>query len=122
MTTLRNLNLAYVDLYIINCPEGSVFADEGFVDTWYELENLVDLFLVKSIGLSNFNKEQIHHVLISARVTPAVNQMECNPYFTQRALGEFCSQKRIVITAFNVFGSQDLLEDPVVKCTVLATF
>jgi len=114
LKTLRNLNLAYIDMYLIHCPEGSVFSSEAFVDTWNELEKLVDNYVVKSIGLSNFNIEQIHHLLIAARVSPAVNQIECNPYFTQRALREFCGQKRILISALNVFGTPDLREDPLI--------
>jgi len=112
LKTLRNLNVAYIDMYIINCPEGDVFATEAFTDTWTALENLVDLFLVKSIGLSQFNIEQIEQLLTSARVRPVTNQIECNPYYTQRALREFCKQKRILITATSIFGSQDLIEDP----------
>ncbi len=70
--------------------------------------------MVKSIGLSNFNVEQINHLLIASRVTPAVNQIECNPYFTQREVREFCGQKRILISALNVFGTPALREDPLV--------
>jgi len=114
LTTLRNLNVAYIDMYIINCPEGIVFADEGFVDTWNAMENLVDKFLVKSIGLSQFSEEQIHHLLIAARVYPVTNQIENNPYHTQKALTEFCKQKRIVVTASGIFGSKDLIEDPLI--------
>lgn len=70
--------------------------------------------MVKSIGLANFNVEQIHHLLIAARVLPVTNHIECNPYFTQRALREFCHQKRILITASDIFGLPALLEDPLV--------
>jgi len=114
LTTLRNLNLAYIDLYIITCPEGDLFAADAFTDTWDEMEKLVDYFLVKSIGLANFNAQQIQHLLISARVSPAVNQLECHPHFAQKALQEFCSQKRILVTAFNVFGSPALIEAPMI--------
>jgi len=114
LKTLRNMNLAYIDMYVIHCPEGHVFDNEAFVDTWNEMEILVDHFLVKSIGLSNFNMHQIQHLLIAARVSPACNQIECHPYFTQRALTDFCSQKRILITGMNIFGPKDLLEDPLI--------
>ncbi|XP_037044813.1 aldo-keto reductase family 1 member B1-like [Bradysia coprophila] len=114
MTTLRNLNVAYIDMYFIHCPEGDVFSGEAFTDTWNELEILVDNFVVKSIGLSNFSVEQLQNVLIASRVSPTVNQIECNPYFTQRALREFCAQKRILISALNIFGTPALLEDPLI--------
>lgn len=121
LTTLRNLNLAYIDLYIITCPEGDVFAADAFTDTWDEMEKLVDLFLVKSIGLANFNAQQIQNLLISARVQPTVNQIECNPQFAQKALQEYCSRKSILITAFNVFGSPILMDEPIVN-TLTAAF
>lgn len=63
--------------------------------------------------------EQIQHLLIASRVSPAVNQIECNPYFTQRALREFCSQKRILISALNIFGTPALLADPLVSKKML---
>lgn len=46
MSTLRNLNIAYIDMYIINCPEGHQFEHEHFVDTWYEMEILVVIYLI----------------------------------------------------------------------------
>lgn len=64
MSTLRNLNLTYLDLYVIQCPEGEV---QNVNDTWHEMEKLIDNFIVKSIGVSNFNEEQISYLLTSAR-------------------------------------------------------
>jgi len=80
-----------------------------------EMEILVDNFLVKSIGLSNFNMHQIQHLLIAARVIPTCNQVECHPYFTQKDLTDFCNQKRILITGMNIFGPKDLLEDKLIQ-------
>lgn len=115
MTTLRNLNVAYLDLYVIDCPEGnSMFSGDAFVDTWYEMEKLVDNFLVKSIGVSNFNEELIKHLMISARFTPAVNQLECPPSYTQRSVSDFCRQKRIFIAGYNITASSSLIEEPMV--------
>lgn len=115
LTTLRQLNVAYLDLYVIDCPEGnSIFSSDAFVDTWYEMEKLVDNFLVKSIGVSNFNDELIKHLMNSARFAPVTNQLECPPSFTQRTIRDYCREKRIFITAFNITASSSLIEDPMV--------
>ncbi|XP_037049259.1 aldo-keto reductase family 1 member B1-like [Bradysia coprophila] len=115
MTTLRHLNVAYLDMYVIDCPEGnSMFSSDAFVDTWYEMEKLVDNFLVKSIGVSNFNEELIKHLMNSARFAPAVNQLECPPSYTQRSIRDYCREKRIFITGYNITASSSLIEDPVI--------
>lgn len=114
MTTLRNLNVAYLDLYVIDCPEGSMFSDDAFVDTWYEMEKLVDNFLVKSIGVSNFNDALIKHLMNSARFGPAINQLECPPCYTQRTISNYCREKRIFIIGYNITASNTLIEDPMI--------
>jgi aldehyde reductase len=115
MTTLRNLNVAYVDLYVLNCSEGnSMFTLDAFVDTWYEMEKLVDNFLVKSIGLSNFNDELIRHLMNGARFAPVTNQLECPPSYTQRSIRDYCREKRIFITGYNITASSSLIEDPMI--------
>lgn len=109
LSTLRNLNLTYLDLYVLQCPEG-----DQFVDTWHEMEKLVDNFIVKSIGLSNFSEQQIKHLLVSARCLPVTNQFDCHPYLAQRELSAYCRSKNIAVTVYNPFGSSALLEDPTV--------
>lgn len=119
-TTLKNLGLKYVDMYLIHWPtaykEGAdlfpadadgktLFSDVDYVDTWKEMEKLVDDGLCKSIGLSNFNSKQIDRVWNMARIKPSNNQVECHPYLTQTKLMEFCKCKNIVITAYSPLGS-----------------
>jgi aldehyde reductase len=115
LTTLRRLNVAYLDLYIIDCPEGNeMFSSDAFVDTWYEMEKFVDNFLVKSIGVSNFNEQLITHLMQGARFAPVTNQLEVPPCFTQRSIRDFCREKRIFISGFNISGSSSLIEDPMI--------
>ncbi|KAJ6641728.1 1,5-anhydro-D-fructose reductase [Pseudolycoriella hygida] len=111
LSTLRNLNLTYLDLYVIQSPEG----DLQFNDTWHEMEKLVDNFIVKSIGVSNFNEDQINQLLTSARCFPVTCQFDCHPYLTQKKLSDFCRSKHIAVTVYNPFGSSTLLEDPQVE-------
>jgi len=114
MKTLRHLNVCYLDLYIIDCPEGATFSEDAFVDTWYEMEKLVDNFLVKSIGLANFDDEHIKHLLNGARFPPVMNELECPPNFTQKQITNFCRDKRIYVAAYNNTASSSLIDDPMI--------
>lgn len=57
------------------------------------MEDLVDKGLVKAIGISNFSIVKTEDILKTAKIVPAVNQVECNPYFQQRKLKEYCDKK-----------------------------
>lgn len=136
-TTLKNLNTPYLDLYLIHWPfaykeEGELFpSDESgkiafssvdYLDTWRELEKLVDAGLTKSIGLSNFNKAQTQRVLENSRIKPVVNQIECHPYLNQQKLSDYLKSVGVLVTAYSPLGSPNrpwvtkddpvLLEDP----------
>lgn len=68
------------------------------------MERLVELGWVKSIGVSNFNSEQIARLLTVAKIRPVVNQVECSPTINQRKLTKFCKDYNIVITGFCPLG------------------
>lgn len=78
-----------------------VFSDIDYIDTWKAMEKLVDLGLVKSIGVSNFNSEQITRILENCRIKPVNNQVECSPSLNQKKLIKFCKERDIVVTAFS---------------------
>ena len=140
--TLADLQLEYLDLYLIHwpiafayqgdevlfpsTPEGKrLYAEVDFVDTWKAMEKLVDQGLVKAIGLSNFNSKQIQRVLDNCTIKPAVLQIESHPYLNQHQLISFAQSKGIAVTAYSPLGSKDrpwaasedpeLLKDPVVN-------
>uniref|UniRef100_G3R345 Aldo-keto reductase family 1 member C2 n=1 Tax=Gorilla gorilla gorilla TaxID=9595 RepID=G3R345_GORGO len=113
--SLKNLQLDYVDLYLIHFPV-SVKA----------MEKCKDAGLAKSIGVSNFNRRQLEMILNKPglKYKPVCNQVECHPYFNQRKLLDFCKSKDIVLVAYSALGSHReepwvdpnspvLLEDPV---------
>ena len=80
--------------------EGYYCADHGshYVETWLEMEKLVDQGLVKSIGLSNFNKRQVKEILNipGAKYKPAVLQNESHPYLQEKDLRDFCKINGII--------------------------
>jgi len=140
-TTLSDLGLDYLDLYLVHWPhafqrgdntfpkndDGTVKYDETLhpTDTWLAMEKLVGAGLTKAIGVSNFNSEQIEDVLKKGSIKPATNQVECHPYLGQAKLLEFCRARDITLTAYSPLGSPDrpwaqpgeatLLEDPQLK-------
>ncbi|MGZ3560132.1 MAG: aldo/keto reductase [Thermodesulfobacteriota bacterium] len=131
--SLKKLQLDYVDLYLIHTPfafkpgegqdprdeNGKVIYDEGvtLLDTWRALENLMDEGRCKAIGLSDISLEKVQQIFESARIKPAVVQVESHPYLPQWDLLDFCKKKGIVLLAFAPLGhgiEPKLVEDPVI--------
>lgn len=118
--TLKRLNLSYLDLYLMHGPmafkEGPhlrpfdgngvlIFSDVDYIDTWKAMEALVETGLTKSIGVSNFNCDQMDRLIKSAKIRPVTNQVECHPYLNQRDLELHHKKYDIVLTAFGPLGS-----------------
>ncbi|XP_055626432.1 1,5-anhydro-D-fructose reductase-like [Toxorhynchites rutilus septentrionalis] len=121
--SFENLNIDYIDLYLMHLPIGYKFVDwdskelmpydaDGklefsnvdFVDTWKAMEKLIKTGKVKGIGVSNFNSEQITRLLAECEIKPATNQVECNPSLNQKKLIEFCRNLGIAVTAYSPLG------------------
>jgi diketogulonate reductase-like aldo/keto reductase len=132
--SLRRLHLEYVDLYSIHTPfafragdeqdprdeNGNVIYDNAatLTETWKALESLVDEGRCKAIGLSNVNLEQLKDVFGTARIKPAVVQVESHPYLPEWDLLDYCKKNGIVMQAFAALGhgiKPRLVDDPVIS-------
>ncbi|GAP89594.1 putative aldehyde reductase 1 [Rosellinia necatrix] len=136
--TLKSLGTEYLDLYLIHWPvsfkKGAGFKDlwpinpeTGAVhvidvpnaETWRAMEALVEKGKIRSIGVSNFTKERIEELLKTAKIKPAVNQIEAHPYLQQEAFLEWLKIQGIVGQAYshtgnNIYGKPKAIDDPVV--------
>ncbi|KAH9278212.1 1,5-anhydro-D-fructose reductase [Echinococcus granulosus] len=124
--SIKDLGVQYLDLYLIHWPvsfqhkEGLkfdisnpsciVYENHKLEDTWKAMEELVFAGLVKSIGVSNFNKRQIERILASCIIPPAVNQVEVNIHWLNTKLIEFCHSKNIQVEAYAPFGSPGFMK------------
>jgi len=132
--SLGRLGLKYLDLYLIHTPyafqpgdeqdprdqNGNVLYDSGvtLLDTWRDMERLVDHGRCRAIGLSDISLTDLLPIYESARIKPAVIQVEAHPYLPETELLEFCKEKDIVFLAFAPLGhgmKPGLLEDPVIS-------
>jgi alcohol dehydrogenase (NADP+) len=132
--SLNRLGLDYLDLYLIHTPfafqagdeqdprdrNGDVLYDHGVTlfDTWRAMESLVDHGKCRAIGLSDITLQGLLPIYESARIKPAVVQVEAHPYLPESELLEFCKQHGIVFLAFAPLGhgmKPGLLEDPVIS-------
>lgn len=80
------------------------FADIDYLDTWRAMEELMKNGKIRSIGISNFNSQQIDRLLSVAKIKPVLNQIECHPNFNQHKLLRFCADRNITVTAYSPLG------------------
>jgi alcohol dehydrogenase (NADP+) len=132
--SLDRLGLKYLDLYLIHTPfafqpgddqdprdqNGNILYDHDvtLLDTWKAMESLVDHGKCRAIGLSDISLDELKFIYESARIKPAVVQVEAHPYLPETELLEFCKEKGMVFLAFAPLGhgiKPGLLEDPVIS-------
>lgn len=129
--TLHDLQLDYIDLFLIHWPVRMKKDSVGFVPenlvpadipaTWKAMEALYDSGKARAIGVSNFSTKKLGDLLEVARVPPAVNQVECHPSWQQSKLRNFCKSKGVHLSAYSPLGSpgttwikSNVLSQPVV--------
>jgi aldehyde reductase len=116
--TLKNLGFDFVDLLLIHWPtplkqvdddfypkdkNGQCLFDESIqlIDVWKEFEDIKKRGLTKSIGVSNFNSEQIDDLIKNSSTVPVMNQVESHPFLSQEKLLKWCRQRNIELTAYS---------------------
>lgn len=109
-TSLRELGLEKVDLYLVHWPNPDLMAE-----TWRALEHLYDQMLCRAIGVSNFEPHHLEELAVHANVPPAVNQVELHPYLQQRAVREYCAEHRIAVTAWSPIAKGRVVDDGVLQ-------
>lgn len=110
--SLGRLGLEYVDLYLIHWP---VPSQGQYVQAWEALIQLRDAGLAKSIGVCNFNAEQLQELLDETGVLPVINQVELHPRFQQAELREYHRLNDIATQAWSPIARNKLNDDPVLK-------
>ena len=104
--SLERLNLSYVDLYLDHWPSGKCYNGKNnfklvsIRDIWHNMEKLVEQNLTKSIGVSNYNVQNLSIILSICKIKPVVNEVEFHPYLYQKDLKEFCDLENIKIIAY----------------------
>ena len=95
--SLSNLQLDYLDLYLIHRPFGDYYG------AWRAMEELYEAGKIRAIGLSNFGSDRLVDLVMNNKVVPAVNQVECHPFFQQKAAFEFMKEYQIQPEAWAPF-------------------
>lgn len=97
--SLSKLGVDYVDLYLVHAPYLASTPEE-LQDVWRSMEAIKESGKAKSIGVSNFLQEDLETVLKTARVPPAINQIEYHPYLQHGDLIEFHRKNDIAVSAY----------------------
>ncbi|MRI01036.1 aldo/keto reductase [Kriegella sp. EG-1] len=108
--TLEQLDLDYLDLYLIHWP-----VKGKYKETWRALEKLYHDKRIRAIGVSNFLKHHLVDLMESSEIIPMVNQMEFHPYLTSQELVDYCVSKEIQFEAWSPFMQGKLFQLDICK-------
>ena len=104
--SLGRLGLDQVDLYLVHWPQG------GPTWAWPGMQRAHERGFARSIGVSNFDVEELDAVLALDGVPPAVNQIQFSPFKYRRALLEACEEREVVLEAYSPLTTGRNLGDP----------
>ena len=111
--SLTALGVDYVDLFLIHWPLPTKY-DGDYVSTWQTLEEFYRDGRARSIGVSNFQPHHLRRIHQECEITPAVDQIEVNPYLTQDDVRGFCAEHQIAIEAWSPLARSNALDDPTI--------
>ena len=109
--SLHKLGMDYMDLYLLHQPYGDV------AGAWKALEEAKKAGKIKSIGVSNMTPRLWSKYTAEFDIVPAVNQVECNPFFQQKELRKLLGEKSVRVEAWYPLGhgSRELLDAPAIR-------
>ena len=96
-TSLKKLQLDYLDLYLIHQPFGDVYGE------WKAMQELYKEGRVKVIGVSNFHPDRLIDLIIHNEIVPAVNQVETHPFHQQNEAQKFLQENNVQIESWGPF-------------------
>jgi diketogulonate reductase-like aldo/keto reductase len=119
--SLKDLKLDYLDLYLVHWPfpnyhapgcdvssrnpDSKPYSHEDYMKVWRQMEQLVEMGLVKNIGTSNMTIPKMKLFLQDCKIKPAVNEMEIHPHFQQNELYDFMLENNILPIGYSPIGS-----------------
>ncbi len=119
--SLANLQLDYLDLYLVHWPfpnyhapgcdvnsrhpDAKPYIHESYMNTWMQMESLFERGLARNIGTSNMTIPKLKLLLRDAKIKPTVNEMELHPHFQQEELFDFVVKNGIQPIAYSPIGS-----------------
>jgi Aldo/keto reductases, related to diketogulonate reductase len=113
--SLKKLDTAYIDLFLIHWPNPVKFRDrwqEANAETWRALEELYDAGRIRSIGISNFRPHHIEELMKTAKIAPMVNQIRLCPGDTQDEVVDYCRARGMLLEAYSPLGVGKIFEVP----------
>lgn len=130
--SMEDLNIGYIDLYLMHKPmayqriskttrlptediddleyfpidtDGKYLSvDVDYLDTWMAMEELVKTGKVRSLGVSNFNSQQLERLISAAKIKPVANQVECHPNLNQKKLIAFAKERNVTTIGYSPLG------------------
>lgn len=116
--SLQRLNVDYIDLYLIHWPANAKNYDNwqhANAESWRAMEELQAEGKIKSIGVSNFFQEHLEALFKTAKVIPAVNQIEFHPGYWQKELTEYCQSKNIKVESWSPLARGKVFDNQILK-------
>ena len=109
--SLAAMGLDYLDAYLVHQPYGDYYG------SWRAMEELQLSGRIKAIGVSNFSPERLTDLCLHARITPALNQIECHPFFQQREYLRLMHQMDVHLEAWAPLaeGSHGIFTNPLLR-------
>jgi len=116
---LKELDLDYIDMYLIHAPwpwndRGNSVTKEN-IEAWKAMETLYKAGKIRAIGVSNFSPSDLQAIIDACAIVPMVNQIRFSVGFTQNETVEFCQKHNILVEAYSPLGTGSVFGDEKLK-------